>query len=330
MKMRKKLTLALAAVMLLSALPLSSCGSKKSITIYATSEDYRIENAQKMFDEKFPEYDIHIEYKSTGDLSSKLIAEGDNTDCDIIMELENAYMEKISDSLAELKDVDFSVYKDTYVPDSRKYVPFVISSGSIVVNTKLLAEKNLSVPETYDDLLKPEYKGLISMPNPKSSSTGYIFLLNLVNAWGEEKAFTFFDGLAENISGAGFTSSGSGPIQNLIMGEAVIGLGMTHQAVTEINNGEPLEVHFLAEGSPYDVYSSAVIKGKETDEDVMKVFDYLVNEITPKDKELYAPETIYKDRTFTKPNYPETIPYGDMSGISDISVKDSLLSKWKY
>ena len=168
------------------------------------------------------------------------------------------------------------------------------------------------------------------MPSPKSSSTGYIFLLNLVNAWGEEKALTFFDGLAENISGAGFTSSGSGPIQNLIMGEAVIGLGMTHQAVTEINNGEPLEVHFLAEGSPYDVYSSAVIKGKETDEDVMKVFDYLVNEITPKDKELYAPETIYKDRTFTKPNYPETIPYGDMSGISDISVKDSLLSKWKY
>ena len=121
MKMRKKLTLALAAVMLLSALPLSSCGSKKSITVYATSEDYRIENAQKMFDEKFPEYDIHIEYKSTGDLSSKLIAEGDNTDCDIIMELENAYMEKISDSLAELKDVDFSVYKDTYVPDSLTY-----------------------------------------------------------------------------------------------------------------------------------------------------------------------------------------------------------------
>ena len=47
--MRKKLTLALAAVMLLSALPLSSCGSKKSITVYATSEDYRIENAKNMF-----------------------------------------------------------------------------------------------------------------------------------------------------------------------------------------------------------------------------------------------------------------------------------------
>ncbi len=76
MKMRKKLTLALAAVMLLSALPLSSCGSKKSITVYATSEDYRIENAQKMFDEKFPEYDIHIEYKSTGDLSSKAHCRG--------------------------------------------------------------------------------------------------------------------------------------------------------------------------------------------------------------------------------------------------------------
>ena len=55
----------------------------------------------------------------------------------------------------------------------------------------------------------------------------------------------------------------------------------------------------------------------------MKVFDYLVNEITPKDKELYAPETIYKDRTFTKPNYPETIPYGDMEilKVRDITKK---------
>ena len=330
MNIKKKLTLLLAAVTLLSALPLSSCGSKKVITVYASSEDYRIETAQKMFNEKFPEYDIHIEYKSTGDLSSKLIAEGDNTDCDIIMELENAYMEKIADNLAVLSDVDFSVFREDLVPESHKYVPLVVSSGSVVVNTKLLAEKGLQVPQTYEDLLKPEYKGLISMPSPKSSGTGYIFYLNLVNSWGEEKALSFFDGIAENISGAGFTSSGSGPIQNLIMGEAVIGLGMTHQAVTEINNGEPLEVHYLAEGSPYDIYSSAVIKGRETDEDIMKVFSYLVSDVTPMDKELYAPETIYKDRTFTKENYPENIPYGDMTGISDIKVKEDLLGKWKY
>ena len=329
--LKKTVLYFLSAALLLGTLMLASCEKKKVITVYATSEDYRIENAQKMFNEKFPDLEVRVEYKSTGDLSSKLIAEGEKTDCDIIMELENAYLEKISDNLAALNDVDFSVYKEEYVGASHKYVPFVISSGSIIVNPAVLSEKNLPVPTSYADLSKEEYKGLISMPNPKSSSTGYIFLLNLVNTMGEDAAFSYFDQLSENISGAGFTSSGSGPVQALKLGEAAIGLGMTHQAVAEINDsGANLEVHFFSEGSPYDVYSSAVIKGRETDADVMRVFEYLVSDITPADKELYAPETIYKDRTFTKPNYPQTIPYGDMTGLEDITRKEGLLNKWKY
>lgn len=328
--MKKKISLLLALVLTVLSVQLCSCNSKKTITIYASSEDYRIENAQKMFDEKFPEYSIHIEYKSTGDLASKLTAEGTNTDCDIIMELENAYLEKISSSLATLDNVNFDDYRDELVPASHKYVPLIISSCSIIVNRKLLDEKKLPLPESYDDLLKDEYKGLISMPNPKTSGTGYVFYLNLVNEWGEDKALEYFDKLKENISGAGFTASGSGPIQNLIMGEAVIALGMTTQAVTEINNGEPLEVHYLSEGSPYDLYSSAVIEGKQNDEDIMKVFSYLLSDVSPRDKELYAPETIYKNRTFTMKNYPTDIHYGDMTGIDDISVKENLLNKWKY
>ena len=181
----------LSAVMLAAAL--TSCGAKKkSITIYASAEDFRIINAQKMLDEKFPEYDITIEYKSTGDLSAKLIAEGANTDADIIFELENPYLEKISDSLATLDDIDFEQYRESLIPKSHKYVPLDVSSGSIIINKKLLEEKGIkTVPASYNDLLKPEYKGLISMPNPKTSGTGYIFFLNLVNVLGEDRAFEY-------------------------------------------------------------------------------------------------------------------------------------------
>ena len=301
--MKKILTAVLAMLML--AAVISGCGKKKKeIIIYASSEDFRIENAQKMFDAKFPEYNIRIEYKSTGDLSSKLYAEGKKTDCDIIMELENSYLEKISDSLAVLKDVDFSIYEDGLVPESRRYVPMYKSGGAVIVNKKMLDEKNLPVPSSYDDLIKPEYKGLISMPNPKSSGTGYIFYLNRVNVLGEEKALEYFDRLKENISGAGFTTSGSGPVNALKMGEAAIALGMTFQAVTEINNG--------------------------ADYDIMKVFEYLVSDVIPKDKELFAPEKIYKNVDYTIKNYPTDIKYADMTGVDKISVKESLLDKWKY
>ena len=62
-----------------------------------------------------------------------------------------------------------------------------------------------------------------------------MFLKALVNSMGEEEAFAYFDKLSENI--LQFTSSGSGPVNSLVSGEAVIALGMTPQAVTQINEG---------------------------------------------------------------------------------------------
>lgn len=325
----KRITAAVAAaVICVSAF--ASCSSKKTITIYSSAEDFRNEMARGMLTEKFPEYNFNLVEVDTGTLAAKMVAEGKDTDCDIILELESTYMKKISDNLAELKDVDFSKYIDDIVPESHKYVPFTRLSGAIILNKKTFEEKNLPIPESYDDLLKPEYKGLISMPNPKSSGTGYIFYLNMVNERGEEAALEYFDKLAENISGQGFTTSGSGPINALIAGEADIAMGMTFQAVKAINDGSDFEIIFFNEGAPYTTYSSAVVSGKETDEDVMKVFKYIISNVTPKDKELYMPEPIYKEQEITVANFPKDIKYADMTGIDDITLKESLLDKWKY
>lgn len=253
--MKKILSLILVVAAIFSALSvLASCSQKKkTITIYATSEDFRIENAQKMLDAKFPEYKIVIQYKSTSELAAKLAGEGTKTDCDIVMELENTFMKALGDTVAKLDGlpgVDFDKYLPELVPESHRYVPFVRTSGAVVVNKKILKEKGLAVPASYDDLLKPEYKGLISMPNPKSSGTGYSFYLNMVNTRGQEKAIEYFDGLAKNLSGAGYTSSGSGPVKALKLGEAAIGFCLTWQGVDEITAGADYEVVWFDEGAP--------------------------------------------------------------------------------
>jgi len=312
---------------------LSACGNEskaKTITIYSTAEDYRNEMARQMLAEKFPEYDINLVDIDTGTLAAKLFAEGAETDADIIMELESTYLEKVSGSLAVLDSVDFSVYTEDLVPEHHKYAPWYRLSGGIIVDKDALAAKGLDVPASYDDLLKPEYKGLISMPSPKSSSTGYIFLLNMVNERGEAAAFAYFDQLAENMSGQGFTTSGSGPVKALLTGEATIGLGIVYQAVELVNVGSNFEIIFFSEGAPYTTGGSAVIAGRETDADIMKVFDYIVSDITPKDKELYAPERIYKEQEINVPNYPQDIPYGNMEGLRDIELKERLLDQWKH
>ena len=61
-----------------------------------------------------------------------------------------------------------------------------------------------------------------------------------------------------------------------------------------------------------------------------EVFEYFVEVVTPEDKRLYAPEPIYKDKTFTIDNFPSDIAYGDMTGIFDMEVKERLLDKWNH
>lgn len=329
--MKKRIFAGIMAAVMCCGL-MAGCGDKKkkTINIYSTSEDFANENARKMLTEKFPEYDINLVDIDTGSLGAKLSAEGKDSDIDIILELETAYMEKCKDNLGSLDDVDLSAFEDSMIPEDKKYVPWTLYSGSIIVDKKALDSKGIAVPASYDDLLKPEYKGLISMPNPKSSGTGYMFLLNLVNERGEDKAFEYFDKLAGNMSGQGFTTSGSGPIKALLQGEAAIGLGMTFQAAVEIEKGSELTIIYFDEGAPYNTTSSAVIAGKEKDKDVMKVFKYIVSDVSPEDKKLYHPEKIFKDQEVTMEGFPENIPYGKMDGLSDMSKKEALLDKWNH
>ena len=166
------------------------------------------------------------------------------------------------------------------------------------------------------------------MPNPKSSGTGYNFVKSLVNAWGEDEAFDYFDRLADNVYQ--FTSSGSGPVNALVRGEAAIGLGMTFQAVSEINQGVPLKVLFFEEGAPWAVYGMGIVEGKGSRAAVREVFDWLSTEGVKIDNETYVPDQVLADFKAEIPNYPTDIDYADMTGITDPDEKKRLLGRWKY
>ena len=297
------------------------------MVVYLSSEEYRVEYFQKRLEEAFPHYEVVLEYLPTGTHAAKLEAEGLDTDCDISNELDYGYLGRLEDLFADLSAYDKSVYLDDLVPASGKYLPTLRNGGCIAINRQILEQKGLPVPQSYEDLLKEEYRGLISMPSPKASGTGYMFLKSLVNAWGEEAALAYFDRLTPNI--LQYTSSGSGPVNALVQGEAAIGLAMTAQTVTEINKGVDLEILFFEEGSPYSLYGIGMIKGKESRPEVREVFDFFVNSLVPEDKALFFPEKIYKDRDFVLDNYPVDIPYADMSGDSP-QERVQLLDKWDH
>lgn len=310
---------------------LIGCSKKGTdIVIYSCTEDYKNEFYLAELQKQFPEYNFTLDYQGSGPAAAKLKAEGLQTQGDILLSWEYTYFDMLTDYLADMSYYDTSVYLEDMISPSNRYLPECRNSGAVIVNTELLAEKGLAEPKSYQDLLKPEYKGLLSMPNPKSSGTGYMFLRSLTNAWGEDEAFKYFDGFAENI--VQFTSSGSGPVNALVQKEAAVALGMTAQAVTMINEGAPLKILFFEEGVPFSQYGHAMTRkaeGRDDYDKLKEVFDYLVKVVTPACDAKFFPEQVFVDKVFSLPNYPENIPYGDMSN-NTTEEKTRLLEKWKY
>ena len=332
MKFQRSLAIVMLIAMLaVSVLSFAACGgAKETVIIYSSAEDYRIEHMQKRLNEQFPQYNVIVEYKTSGNHASTLMAAGKNAECDISHDLEYAYAEQLAAKgvLADLTElVDWSVYAEDAV-QSKYYAPEIRNGGCIIVNTERLEALGLDMPTSYQDLLDPQYKGQISMPNPASSGTGYMFLLSLVNAWGEQEALDYFDKLSENV--LSFTSSGSGPVNSLVLGEVAIGLGMTPNAATKIGEGFPLQIVFFEEGSPYSLYGQTIIEGKQERECVKEVFAFLTTTLNEELCAYYYPEKIFKDKDYELENFPTGIKYADMQVEDAAAYKEYLLSKWTH
>lgn len=302
--------------------------SANTIVIYSALEQYRNDDLKKHLDRKFPDTNIQIMYMPTAKIAAKMKSEKSDTDADILLGVETGYMEMIKDALADVDKYSKLNYVDGLNPKHGKYLIWESYGGGFAVNTEILKKHGLKEPKTYEDLLKPEYKNLIVIQDPKSSSTGYNFLLNLTNEWGLEKTLAYYDELDKNVKQ--YSESGSGPVKMMIQGECAIGFALTYQVVTEMNNGNPLKMIYPSQGSPYSLDGVSIIKGKDENEKIVEIFDYIVNDYLIYDKEKYNPGKILKDQENKLENYPADVTYANMKGIEDLKKKEELLGKWKY
>ena len=315
-------------------------GCKKNdnrVVIYTAAEEERIEYLQKELNAKFPEYNIVFQSIGTGALVSKLQAEGKSTECDIFYDLEATNAEIILNGNSDLfydlgNDYDFSVYDSSvtgYTAKHHKYAVNGKTDGTIVVNKKVLNENGCAIPQTYQDLLKSEYKGLITMPSPKSSGTGYAFYNGLVSSMGEAEALAYFGELDKNMKE--YTTSGSAPIKSVNKGEVAIGVGLLWQCVDYANKNSDLEVVFLNNEASYNLFTMGIISGKEKKEATKQVFDYLYNELNKTQCEKFNPDKIYVNQSKAEiANYPTDFSEITMSGTFDFNYKQSLLDKWTW
>jgi len=82
--------------------------------------------------------------------------------------------------------------------DSNRLTPIDYGDVCLNADTAWFRAKGLAVPATLDDLLKPEYRDLLVVANPATSSPGLAFLLTTIAAKGEAGYLDYWKALRDN------------------------------------------------------------------------------------------------------------------------------------
>ncbi|MBA3911482.1 MAG: iron ABC transporter substrate-binding protein, partial [Rhodobacter sp.] len=130
----------------------------------------------------------------------------------------------------------------------------------------------LPAPACWEDLTKPEYKGMVQMANPNSSGTAYTTLATMVQLFGEEGGFDYMKRLHANINQ--YTKSGSAPIKAAGQGETLIGIVFMHDAVAAAVAGFPIVTVAPCEGTGYEIGSMSIIKGARNMDEAKAFYDW--------------------------------------------------------
>jgi iron(III) transport system substrate-binding protein len=232
------------------------------IVVYTALEDDQISRYLPLFNQRYPNIKVNTVRDSTGIVTAKLLAEKANPQADAVWGLAATSL-LIADKEGMLEpyapegvDKIQTSFKDSKNPPH--WVGIDSWFSAFCVNTKELAARNLPMPASWDDLLKPEYRGLIVMPNPNSSGTGYLSVSAILQLKGEEEGWKYLDRLNDNI--AVYTHSGSKPCKMAGAGEAVIGISFDYRAVQQKADGQPIEPVFPKEGSGWETEANALVK----------------------------------------------------------------------
>ncbi|MBQ9207696.1 MAG: ABC transporter substrate-binding protein [Treponema sp.] len=144
-------------------------------------------------------------------------------------------------------------------------------------NTEELEKYNLPAPRDWDDLLNPQYKGLISFANPKTAGTGKLIVNTLVQIKGEEEAMNYFAELDKNV--CKYTKSGSSPSKLVPTGEIVIGIGFLHNVVHQIvdNGFTNIGMTSPASGTAYEIGATAIFKGCKNLENAQEFIEFALS-----------------------------------------------------
>jgi thiamine transport system substrate-binding protein len=203
----KYLYLLFIVVLLISAcgqatvIPFNNGATQRTLTVMTHDSFSASESVITTFE---TENNVKVQFITSGDAGSalnKAILSKNNPIADLFYGVDNTFL-----SRALTEDI-FEPYNSPMlatIPNQYKLDPqnraLPVDWGDVCLNydKKYFSDHSLQPPLNLEDLLKPEYKNLLVVENPATSSPGLAFLLTTIGHFGSDNYLDFWRGLLVN------------------------------------------------------------------------------------------------------------------------------------
>ena len=233
------------------------------LVVYGSCEEEYLSAACENFERL---YGIKTTYQrlSTGEVQAKIEEENGNPSADVWFGgTTDPYNVVAAEGLLEpYAAVNAShLMGDQYKDADGNWYGIYKGILGFMVNKDSLADKGLEAPQDWDDLLKPEYEGLIWLSNYNTAGTAKLVINTMIQKYGHDEGIQYLVDLDKNIQV--YTKSGSGPSKNVGTGECVVGIGFLHDGITQIvdNGYENIELVIPSSGTSFEIGATAIFKG---------------------------------------------------------------------
>jgi len=267
----KKLLCAFTALVASSLIAVSA--QAENLVLYTSQPNEDAQATVDAFKAANPGVDVEWVRDGTTKIMAKLMAEieAGNPVADVLLIADTVTLQRMKEAgqLLEYKSPEAVNFDAAlYDADGAYYSTKMITTG-IIYNTSATMK-----PTGWKDLVKPEAKGLMTMPSPLTSGAALIHAQTLTGIDGF--GWDYYKALAEN--GATAAGGNGGVLKTVATGEKAYGMVVDFMAIREKAKGAPVEFVFPTEGVSAVTEPVAILKTAKNVESAKKFVDFLLSD----------------------------------------------------
>lgn len=249
---------------------------KGTVVVYSPHDADPLNAGVNLFMEKYPNVKVEVVAAGTGELCNRIAAETANPIADVLWgggaDSLAAFKEYFEPYVCANDEFIGAAYKD---PDGlwigESPLPMVI-----FYNKDLIEKDGLTIPETWEDLTKPEWKGKIAYCLPSKSGSAYTQLCTMIlGHGGKEDGWDFIKKLYDNLDGKIVDSSGK--CHKMVAdGEFYVGLTLEKAAV-QYKDDPSVGFVYPKDGTSAVPDGVALVKGCPNEENAKLFIDFVTS-----------------------------------------------------